>query len=450
MELHSIRLKLIIRILLLGASIFFVAYLIFGLNQYVRAAYAAVIPIIIIVEIIKFLDRNNQRINDFFNSILWDDYSISLPQNLKTKSYNDLSTTVNQLNNKLLKLRKDNFAQLFFIESLVNEALIGLLVIDSKSQVFFVNKSFEGLTGKKIRKLQPINKEHEFLWSQIKDIKINEKRAIDISMDGVKNILLFQTSQFVIEKENYRLFSVQSINLEVENTEIETWKKLIRVLSHEILNTTTPILSLSHTLYDIAQDKSIEQNTTIDKLSYGLKTIIERSSGLVKFTDAFQKISKIPEPEKVQIDTNDLFLKITSLFDSQFKTNGIEFFCEIYPNADKLYADKYQIEQVMINLIKNAIDAVKGTPKGVINIKISRALSDSIHIEVIDNGHGIHIDKMNQIFTPFFTTKVDGNGIGLAFSKQVMKLHNGDINLFSEHGNGTRVILNLPSKKNLI
>lgn len=447
MALQNIKLKLVLRVLLLGASLFLVAHLLFEKVQYVRAAFAAIIPIATTIELIYFLDRNNRRINDFFESLLWDDHSIVLPQNLKTKSYNTLNTTINKLNHKLLDLRKVNFAQLFFIESLIKEALVGLLVVDSRQEVYFVNKSFERLTGCKINRLKPIENELGNMWPQINEMSIGEKRTLPVSINGEKSILLFQTSEFIIEHEKYRLFSSQNIHAEVENTEIETWKKLIRVLSHEILNSTTPILSLSHTLNDIAQDSEIEPKAKIDKLNFGLKTIIERSTGLIKFTDAFQRISKVPDPQKVCINTLELFQKIASLFESQLTENNITLSTEVHPNASSVFADKYQIEQVLINLIKNATEAIQGKSSGTITLKAYLALSENFCIEVTDNGHGIPSDKMNQVFTPFFTTKPEGNGIGLAFSKQVMKNHKGDISIFSEQGKGTKALLILPSPK---
>lgn len=446
MKLKSIKLHIVFRILLLAISIFFVAWLIFQKKNIVQSIYASVVPLALIIELITFIDKNNRQIRNYLEAIEWDDLSIKMPENMPDKSFQDLNKSLNLFNKKLDQLRRDNFAQFYFIEALIKEALVGLVVIDVEYKVFFVNKSFEQIIGKsKIHLFKPANQELENIWDQIIDLKINEKKSVEINIQGQARVILFQVSEFKIENKKYRLYSAQNIKSEMESTEIEAWKKLIRILSHEILNSTSPILSLSNTLSDLILDDTCEEESLIQKLNQGLDVIIQRSSGLIKFTNAFSTISKLPEPEKTQIITEDLFKKLHVLFQKQFDKNKIKFQFNIYPDTKEIYADQYQMEQVFINLIKNSIEAFDNISKNKnITVIVSRQ-SDIIRIEVIDNGNGISKDKMEKIFLPFYTTKESGNGIGLALSKQILNQHQGNIFINSDEKKGTKVILELPS-----
>jgi signal transduction histidine kinase len=250
----------------------------------------------------------------------------------------------------------------------------------------------------------------------------------------------------VIGKDSYRLFSAQNIKSEVELTEIETWKKLIRVLSHEILNSTSPILSLSTTLTDLIHDKEQEQEALIGQLDEGLDVINQRCQGLIKFTNAFSTISKLPAPRKEKISTSDLLNKLQVLFRQQMQEREIDFSYTVLPDAGTLHADQYQIEQVLINLVKNAIESFtnEATQK---KIRIAATtLNSMLRMEITDTGRGIPQDKLDQVFLPFFTTKADGSGIGLALSKQILYHHKGTISIESTPEKGTSVILELPKR----
>lgn len=172
--------------------------------------------------------------------------------------------------------------------------------------------------------------------------------------------------------------------------------------------------------------------------------INQRSSGLIKFTNAFSTISKLPEPEKTVVNTNELLQKLNILFQKQLEENKIDFLFKVFPNSEELFADQYQVEQVLINLIKNSIEAFHCN---ALNKKINISVSNNtefIQIEITDNGNGISQDKMSKIFLPFYTTKETGNGIGLALSKQILNLHKGNISVESQIEKGTKVIMEIP------
>jgi len=283
------------------------------------------------------------------------------------------------------------------------------------------------------------------VWDQIADLEINEKRSVEIEINGQLRILLFQVSEFVIDRNRFCLYSAQNIKSELENTEIEAWKKLMRILSHEILNSTSPILSLSRTLSDMIQDEEYEQDVLINQLAEGLDVINQRSTGLIKFTNAFSTLSKLPEPEKTEIMVEELLQNLQVLYRDWLKEERIEFKYTVIPGAEVLFADRFQIEQVLINLVKNAIESFPDRDSHK-KIEITAStFAGFFRAEIADNGKGISSEKMDKVFLPFFTTRESGNGIGLALSKQILNHHQGNIWIESKVDKGTKVILEVPA-----
>ena len=445
MTLRNIRLQIVLRVVVIALSIFLVCWLFLVEETRVRSLYALLITLGLLIELIHFLNRNNRQIRNYLEAIKWDDMGVKMPEDIRSRSIRDLNRSLNLFNKKLEKLRRENLAQSFFTQALTEDALVGLVVVDQEKKVYYVNKSLIRLIGSgKIDPLSPAEQALSPVWEQIADLEAGNKKTVEIGAMGQNRILLFQVSEFVIGRESYRLFSVQNIKSEVELTEIETWKKLIRVLSHEILNSTSPILSLSNTLTDLIHEGKQEEESLIGQIDEGLDVINQRCKGLIKFTNAFSTISKLPEPRKEKIKTSELINNIRVLYRQQMQEQDIGFELTVLPGAEILIADRYQFEQVLINLVKNAIESFKEQSTGK-KIRIAATTIDSmLRLEVTDTGMGIPQDKLDQVFLPFFTTKEEGSGIGLALSKQILYHHRGNISIKSTPGKGTCVILEIP------
>ncbi len=445
MTLRNIRLLIVLRILLIALSIFLVCWLFLVEESKIRSLYALIIPLGLIIELFYFLDRNNRHLKNYLEAIRWDDMGVKMPEDISNRSLRDLNKTLNMFNRKLEKLRRENMAQAFFTQALTEDALIGLVVVDQENRIYYVNKSLIRLIGTKmIDHMSPAEEALEPVWELIADLEAGGKKTVEIGIKGQSRILLFQVSEFVIGRESYRLFSAQNIKSEVELTEIETWKKLIRVLSHEILNSTSPILSLSSTLTDMIHDEGQNQEALVGQLDEGLDVINQRCQGLIKFTNAFSTISKLPEPRKEEVNTNELLKNLRVLFQQQMQERKIGFEYTVLPEAELMHADRYQLEQVLINLVKNAIESfTEDAARRQIRIAAT-AMGSTLRIEVIDTGMGIPQDKLDQVFLPFFTTKKEGSGIGLALSKQILYHHRGTISIESSPEKGTSIILEIP------
>jgi len=228
---------------------------------------------------------------------------------------------------------------------------------------------------------------------------------------------------------------------QLEEKEMEAWQNLIRVLTHEIMNSVTPIASLASTVNDLLtespnQEKPIERIDTeiISDVRGALQTIEKRSHGLLNFVDAYRNLTRIPRPNLQIVSLSEFFSRLKKLMHSQITEGSIDLQVHIEPDNLQLAADPELIEQVLINLLLNAIEAVAKQPNPV--IKIFAKLDDKgrITIQVIDNGTGISEEIAEKIFIPFFTTKKKGSGIGLSLSRQIMRMHRGSLGVLSKKG----------------
>jgi len=247
--------------------------------------------------------------------------------------------------------------------------------------------------------------------------------------------------ELVLRDTKFKLVSLQNIQSELEEKEMEAWQNLVRVLTHEIMNSIAPISSLASTVKGDIESK-IDINEPIapsDLEDYlmAISTIEKRSEGMINFVSDFRSLAHIPTPKFQSIRLKGLFDQLETLMQHQFDTNQIQFKKQIEPENLILFGDQTLIEQVLINLIQNAIHAVEDTVTRVVSLDAFIDESGKIILEVTDSGRGIEEDALPKIFIPFFTTKKKGSGIGLSLSKQIMRRHKGNIQVRSKLGKGT-------------
>ncbi len=257
--------------------------------------------------------------------------------------------------------------------------------------------------------------------------------------------LAISGTEFKILNKSIILVTIKNIQSVLEDQETESWQKLIRVLTHEIMNSITPISSITATL-DLmlkdAQNKDVPPDKeSIEEVQMAIKTINKRSNGLLHFVDTYRNLTKIPKPNFRIAKVKEVLDDIKLLFQEEIKANNVDYVVSIEPESIEFHADTKLIEQVLINLIKNAIHALENSEIPMIHVKTYYNKRGRVTIQVIDNGQGILKEVLDKIFIPFFTTKPKGSGIGLSLSKQIMRLHGGSITAHSEVEKGTTFTL---------
>jgi nitrogen fixation/metabolism regulation signal transduction histidine kinase len=362
----------------------------------------------------------------------------------KDESFDLLNLTYNEIIDSIQKVKIEKEAEHHYFRNTIEHVGIGLISFNEAGSVELFNKA-----SRELFKLESVKniRELDISIPEISDIMFSLKQRHPemikvISGDEILKLSVRKTI-FKIQEEAVNLVSLQNIRSELEEEEIEVWKKLISVLTHEIMNSVTPIKSLTSTvikMYEKERSFSLN-NETGDKSSndtlMALKAIQKRSKGLLSFVDTYRNLTKIPKPVFQSIELADFLREIKILMDSELRSSNIILITEVRAESLKLLADEKLITQLIINLIKNSIQAIGNKKNGKIQITTFKLLQSEIIIRVADNGSGILPDLIDKVFIPFFTTKEHGSGIGLSLCRQIMKLHGGNISVFSKPGEET-------------
>ena len=281
----------------------------------------------------------------------------------------------------------------------------------------------------------------------LRGLKPEQQQLMKINISGSIIQLSVKASEFRILDSKIKLVSFQDIKSELDQKELESWQKLIRVLAHEIMNSITPINTLSETM--IKQNRQHEEivrqwqggNEYFENMMDGLQLIRERGSGLIDFVQSYRDLSKLPTPNLTEIKVSDLLGGICRLFEKDIEKKRITLSTTTNPDSLTLTADRKLIEQVLINLVRNAMEALLKQEDGQIRL-VAEKNKEAVRIKVTDNGPGIPESIIDQVFIPFYTTKEEGSGIGLSLSRQIMRLHQGTIDIQTTPLKETNIILN--------
>ena len=292
--------------------------------------------------------------------------------------------------------------------------------------------------------LEKINVFNEELFKHLIEIEEKKKRIYKIDFNGVDQHFLLSSSNFIVNNKNTKLVVVQNIQPTIDQTEMDAWQKLIRVLTHEIMNSITPISSLADTAYTMLP-KSNEATTidveTLRDLQEALQTINRRSNGLIGFVQEYRSLTAIPQPNLAVVQVSELIQQVSTLFRAEIQNTSINFQTVISDSNLEIIADSSLIEQVILNLLKNAKQSLEHTQNPQITLSVRENEFQKIEMSIIDNGCGILPEVIDKIFIPFFTTKSNGSGIGLSLSKQIMIMHGGAISVQSTPDKGCAFIL---------
>ncbi len=427
-------------------------FLINGIGVYIAFTYEFFLSgwglsLFLILQVFLFIDYIKLLFMDIEKSIdclLYNDYSNTI---ITRKRKNSLHNKTAKLLEKHRKQSLIETSDKLIFTNIIESLSIGVLILkkdeDSTITVFQQNTAF--LNFLKIPKYMNWNLLQPKLNALTPFIHPNkwqsQKHTISLQVNNQEENFFLKTSYTQTAASEYLILTLETIQQLIEKKEKESWYKLMNVMSHEIINTITPISSLAENLGILIQEPPIDDDT-IDELSQGLKIINKRSTHLNAFVNTYRKLTELPQPNKAHMDLSKLVSHTLNLFYSEFKELNIQTSSGIN-RSYFIYADKTQIEQVLINLISNSIHALEGVNLPQIDIKIHRE-HNRVFLKVSDNGHGISDEIKSNIFIPYFTTRKDGSGIGLTLSKTILNAHNSFI-VLDNHPNLTTFSISFPS-----
>ena len=438
MTYKNFRANIIVRILLLSASISLFFYTLeVALN--VTPILVAVLIILQVYALIRYVDRTNRDLTSFLESIRFSEFTRSFQIEGMGSSFDELNRAFNDVINDFQKVRSEKEEHFHYLQSIVQNIDVSIIAYRKDGTVEMINKAAKTLfqihSLKNIKGLEQLSQE---LVNTLIHISPGENTLVKVQdQDDILQLAIYAT-EFKVKDKLIILATINNIQNVLEEQETEAWQKLIRVLTHEIMNSITPIASLSSTLEimlkGITDGGNVREDLDIDsvmEIQQALQTINKRSTGLLHFVNTYRNLTRIPKPNFKIFPVKELFKNLYLLMEEEISENKVNFVTNIEPENIEVSADEQLVEQVIINLIRNSMHALDGRKDPTIELKTYYNKRGRVTIQVADNGTGILPEVLDKIFIPFFTTKQSGSGIGLSLSRQILRLHNGTITALS-------------------
>jgi len=444
MVFRNFNIGLIIRITLLLINVFLTAITVAMIGEKDLFFLPLILLFILVLQIVDFIlftNRISRSLSKFIDTLKSADHTIKFEDNKAGLPFRKLYKTFNEVTAFIQELKLEKEAQYEYLQSVISHMNIGIISLKDNNEIEFINKSALEILGI----TQPENWQE--LGGKIPEFvmetdKIKGKGSCLIEFTAAKTVkrLSVKVSTLIIFKEEFRIITFQDIRSEIEQKEVEAWQKLIKILRHEIMNSVTPISSMTETILMLVEDhlgnpKQASELTSDDiaDIRESVITIHDRSEGLNQFVELYREVTRIPDPKIEPIMVPKLIERTLKLFETNLSESGINTRVVNKNPVLKIFADPSLIEQVLINILKNSVEALSQTTDKKIEIK-SEGGQESQMITVTDNGSGIPDKDIDDIFVPFYSTKENGSGIGLSLSRQIMHMHGGQIIATSKPG----------------
>jgi nitrogen fixation/metabolism regulation signal transduction histidine kinase len=439
MVYKKFRVNLIIRISIFALSVFLFFYLL-ERETHITPFLILFLIVLQFYSLYRYVDKTNRDLASFLESIRFSEFTRSFQIEGMGSSFNELNKAFNDVINDFQKVRSEKEEHFHYLQSIVQSIDVSIIAYQHDGNIEMINKSAKKLFQLgSVKNISALARLSEDLVSTLLNIKPGENKLVKVQDEDDLLQLAINATEFKIKNKVIILATIKNIQNVLEEQETEAWQKLIRVLTHEIMNSITPIASLSATLETMLKDFNTDReenasmdNETVNEIQQALQTINKRSNGLLHFVNTYRNLTRIPKPNFKITQVSDLFTNIVRLMDKDLSEQKIQLTTSLEPSSLEISMDEQLIEQVMINLIKNSVHALEGRKNPQIELRAYLNKRGRPTIQVYDNGVGILKEVMDKVFIPFFTTKPSGSGIGLSLSRQILKLHGGTITAQSE------------------
>ncbi|MBC7745037.1 MAG: HAMP domain-containing histidine kinase [Flavobacterium sp.] len=442
--LKKIQWYVLLRILLLAVTIGVALYCLLQ-GWYVYSVVALTGIIFAVISLYNSQVKAYRELSEFVESIRYRDFSRHFNSRNTSSEIQLLRTGFNEINGMFKTVSLEKETQYQYLQKILELVDTGILSYETETgKVKWMNESL-----KKLLRLPYLKTIHSFarrdnnLYKEILSLKPGESKVATLYIERSLYKIFLSATAFQTADEKFKLVAFQNINEAVDETESKAWQKLLSVLTHEIMNSIAPISSLADTLKNRLKsvDRAVQTSIVFDDIELGIDTIKRRSEGLLKFAETYRNLNKISEPNLSDIYVRDLFENLQNLLQPMLSQKNIELEITLRDPGLMLKADANLVEQVLINLLVNAMEAVKET--NIPRISLSAITTDNgkTLLKVTDNGTGMSEEVLDKIFIPFFSTKKTGSGIGLTLCRQIMMLHHGNLQVQSREGEGSSFLM---------
>ena len=445
MIFKNLKWNIVLRVVLIFITISGAAWLLVT-GRYIYMI--VLIPVIIYqaYDLYKFQHKAVSELDQFVESIHYRDFSRHFDVKHAPTELQSMRKGFNEINSTFKVISKEKETQYQYLQKILELVDTGILSYEAESgDVQWMNESLKKMLQLPyLKTIHSLSKRDESLYHNVVELKSGEGKIATAQLEKGSFKVLISATAFQTEGKVFKLIAFQNINEAMDETESKAWQKLLGVMTHEIMNSVAPISSLADTLKN-RLEKSIPDLTNktgaVEDLELGIETIKRRSEGLLKFAETYRNLNKITQPNLKQVFVRDLFEGLFQLMQPTLDQKNIQLEIVLKDTALAIEADISLVEQVFINLLVNAIEAVKDQPEPRIILSANAVQNKKTQLRVTDNGHGMPEEVMDKIFIPFFSTKKSGSGIGLSLCKQIMMLHKGNIQVQSKPNEGTAFIL---------
>lgn len=402
-------------------------------------------------ELLYFVNHTNRELQKFLEALKHEDYTVSFGSRGFGGTFSDLTESFNQVVEKMKSGRADRETHMDLMKLVLENLRLGLIILDENGDIEILNAAARDMLNvPHFNRWEMFVRKKPFFASQLQDFGFEGRKLIELKEGAEVREIYLDLDHIMLLGKTYHLISFSDLKNEIEQKEIDAWHKLIRILAHEVMNSVTPVTSLSQTIKNMLTDEAGKplsgqalDKERIDDVLLALDTIIRRSSGMLNFVDDYRKLTKLPAPNFEAINVDELFDEVCQLMSPQAAAAGIKCHSELQNRKLSIKADRKMVEQVLINLVGNAMHAMEEQQGGEISLT-AEVQETQVMLQVQDNGPGIPEDILPSIFIPFFSTRKNGTGIGLTLSKNIMQLHRGSIVVQSKEGEGTLFRLGFP------
>lgn len=441
MSFKNFEWRILVRVLLMFISLSVAAYL-FVTSHFLF--FGLIVPLLVyqVVEFYRFHHKAHEELNQFVESIHYRDFSRNFDVKHAPIELKPLRKGFNEINDTFKVISKEKETQYQYLQKILELVDTGILSYrEEDGMVVWMNESLKKMMQLPyLKTIYSLQKRDEDLYNSVMALNPGETKIATAHLEKTSFKILLSATAFQTDGQKYKLIAFQNVDEALDETESKAWQKLLNVMTHEIMNSIAPISSLADTLKHRLQlsIKSLDNTAgSVDDLEVGIETIKRRSEGLLKFAETYRNLNKITTPNVKRIYVRDLFENLYQLMQPTLDQKNIDMEIVLKDTDLVLEADTSLIEQVLINLVVNSIEAVKDSANAHIMLSAFRASNNRVVLKVSDNGTGMSQEVLEKIFIPFFSTKKSGGGIGLSLCKQIMMLHKGTIQIQSVEGKGS-------------
>lgn len=441
-------LLLTIRLVLLFITVWSLAILVINPGFMAASLLVTGIAVLQISEIVRFVKLTNDDLTRFLDAMRYGDFGQKFDHAGMGAGFIELGEAITDILERFRIHRGHQEEELKHLKALIEHIPVPLMSINNGGKVTMHNNGARRLFGAAhVARVADLKQFGDDFRKRVMTIEPGERQLVSFKADGIEQTLTIASTQINSRGNIERIISLQDIQSELDVAQLQAWQDLVRVLTHEIMNSITPVSSLAKTSTGLVEDvikKAKGQDELVSELMDVrdvVDTVARRSDSLMHFVQSYRRLTRLPPPKKVPLSIHKIFEDAVRVATVDWQNNGIIIEQEIATKKLEVSADPEMLEQTLINLLKNAEQALEKTKDAKVTLMAKINKRGHIVIEIADNGPGISDEVASKIFVPFYTTKRDGSGVGLALTRQVMIAHGGSVNLAKTSGGGATFIL---------